>query len=571
MARKKKPTIELTKEFRNLEKEVQAYKTALKRAESISSDLQLQLNREKECNEQLMHNDQKYRQIIESIQEGYFETDLKGRITFVNHALIQISGYEREELVGAIFRNFTPPRTARAMRSAFGKIYKTGKDAKTRNYEVFHKKGHTLIIEFSAALIRDQKGTAVGFRGVMRDVSKQVKAAEKDKRMQTQLQQAQKMEALGTLAGGLAHGFNNVLMAIQGNLSIIRMNLPQNHALQQHLERINQSTEKGGRLAKEILSFAKVGKFVVMSTDLNKIMKSTSRMFMRSNSRLKVHEIYEENLWQTQVDRVQIGQVLLSLYMNAAEAMPNGGALYLQSENIHLDESYTKPFNNAPGRYVKISVTDSGDGLEPEAKRRIFEPFFSPYRPIRYEGLGLAAAYGTIKSHKGIINVYSEKGHGTTFNIYLPVTRKDPTKLPDGTEADKGSETILIVDDDPMASQVGRDILERWGYRVMVADSGTEAIEIYSEYKKRIHLVLLDVILPDLTGDQVFLTLKKINPNVLVIAASGYNVNQQIANLLGCGCVDFIQKPFQSRTLSSKVRTALDKEAIPAEVFRLIS
>jgi PAS domain S-box-containing protein len=571
MAHKTKSTPDLIKEVRELEKRVQDYKIALKRAESVSSDLQLQLNREKECNEQLIHNDQKYRQIIERIQEGYFETDLEGRITLVNQALIQISGYEREELIGAKFCDFTPPRTVRAMEAAFGKVFKTGKDAKFKNYEIFHKDGHTLIIEFSAALIRDKNGSAIGFRGILRDVSSQVKAAEKEKHMQTQLQQAQKMEALGTLAGGLAHGFNNVLMAIQGNLSIIRMNLPERHALQQHLERINQSTEKGGRLAKEILSFAKVGKFVVMSTDLNKILKSTSRMFMRSNTRLKVHEIYEEKLWRTQVDRVQIGQVLLSLYMNAAEAMPNGGHLYLQSENINLDESYTKPFNNEPGRYVKISVTDSGDGLDAEAKRRIFEPFFSPYRPIRYEGLGLAAAYGTIKSHHGIINVYSEKGHGTTFNIYLPVTRKDQEGLSDGETAGKGNETVLIVDDDPMASQVGRDILERWGYRIMVADSGSEAIEIYSEYKEQIQLVLLDIILPDLTGDHVFFSLKKINPNILVIVASGYNVNQMIANLLNSGCVDFVQKPFQSSILSAKVRAALDREAIPAEVIRLIS
>ncbi len=571
MGRKIKPANKPADQMRDLEKEIQDYKTALKRAESISSDLQLQLNREKECNEQLMHNDQKYRQIIESMQEGYFETDLKGRITFVNHALLQISGYAREELIGANFRDFTPPRTAREMKSTFVGVFRSGEEINPKNFEVFHKDGHTLFIEFSAALIKDQKGTSVGFRGVMRDVSKQVKAAEKEKHMQTQLLQAQKMEALGTLAGGLAHGFNNVLMAIQGNLSIIRMNLPLNHALQKHLERINQSTEKGGRLAKEILSFAKVGKFVVMPTDLNKILKSTSKMFMRSNTRLKVHEIYEEHLWQTQVDRVQIGQVLLSLYMNAAEAMPNGGDLYLQSENIHLDENYTKPFNNAPGRYVKLSVTDSGTGLDSEAKRRIFEPFFSPYRPIRYEGLGLAAAYGTIKSHQGIINVYSEKGHGTTFNIYLPVSRKEVTVLPDGTESEKGSETILVVDDDAMACQVARDILERWGYRVMVAQSGAEAVEIYSEYNDRIHLVLLDVILPDLAGDQVFFSLKKIKSNALVIAASGYNVNQQIANLLNYGCVDFIQKPFQSRTLSAKVRNALDKETVPDEVFRLIS
>jgi PAS domain S-box-containing protein len=566
MARPKKSATDLTKKVQELEKEVQAYKIALKRAESISSDLQSQLNREKECNEQLVHNEQKYRQIIETIQEGYFETDLKGRISFVNQALIQISGYDREELIGAGFHDFTPPRTARAITSAFGKVFKTGQDAKVRNFEVFHKNGHTLIIEFSATLIRDQNGSAVGFRGILRDVSSQVKTAEKEKHMQTQIQQAQKMEALGTLAGGLAHGFNNVLMAIQGNLSIMRMNFPSNDELRRHLERINHSTEKGARLAKEILSFAKVGKFVVMSTDLNKILKSTSRMFTRSNTRLKIHEIYEEKLWQTQVDRVQIGQVLLSLYMNAAEAMPDGGDLYLQSENIYLDESSTKPFNNKPGRYVKISVTDAGNGLGGEAKRRIFEPFFSPYRPIRYEGLGLAAAYGTIKSHQGIINVYSEKGHGTTFNIYLPASEKELESLPDGAEADRGSETILIVEDDPMASRMGRDILERWGYRVMVADNGSEAIEIYAEYEKRIQLVLLDVILPDLSGDQVLFSLRKINPNVRVIVSSGYNVNQQITRLLNYGCADFIQKPFQSRALSSKVRAALDREAVPSSL-----
>jgi CheY-like chemotaxis protein len=303
-----------------------------------------------------------------------------------------------------------------------------------------------------------------------------------------------------------------------------------------------------------------------MATDLNKILKSTSRMFTRSNTRLKIHEIYEEKLWQTQVDRVQIGQVLLSLYMNAAEAMPDGGDLYLQSENIYLDESSTKPFNNKPGRYVKISVTDSGKGLGGEAKRRIFEPFFSPYRPIRYEGLGLAAAYGTIKSHHGIINVYSEKGHGTTFNIHLPASEKGLESLPDGAEADRGSETVLIVEDDSMAARIGRDILERWGYRVMVADNGGEAIEIYAEYKKRIQLVLLDLILPDLSGDQVFSSLRKINPDVRVIITSGYNVNQQITHLLNHGCTDFIQKPFQSRALSSKVRAALDREAAPSNL-----
>lgn len=568
---KQKTTAELLDRVKALEKELRSYKAVVKETEGENTKLRQQLQRERNYREQLAHNDEKYSQILESIQEGYFETDLEGRITFCNDALLEISGYDRKTLLGAIFQDFTSPRTAHAMRSVFGKVFKTGKDAKVGNYEVFHKEGHTLIIEFAAALIKNRKGRPVGFRGILRDVSEQVKNADKEKRMQTQLQQAQKMEALGTLAGGLAHGFNNVLMAIQGNLSIIRMNLPHDHSVQEHLERINQATERGGRLAKEILSFAKVGKYVVMPTDLNKILKSTSRMFLRSNASLRVHEIYEKDLWQTMVDRVQIGQVLLSLYMNAAESMPEGGDLHLQSENVYLDEFYTKPFACAPGRYVKISVTDSGKGLNEEAKRRIFEPFFSPYRPIRYEGLGLAAAYGTIKSHKGIINVYSEEGRGTTFNIYLPKLTKEMAEETDEADADKGTETILIVDDDPLASQVGRDIFERWGYRVMVAENGEEAIEIYDGYKDKIHLVLLDVMLPDIEGDQVFFEMKKRNPNVLVIIASGYNVNRQISKMLKYGCADFVQKPFQSRTLSSKVRRALDNLAIPPEVVRLLS
>lgn len=501
----------------------------------------------------------KYRNIVESLNEGYFETDLEGRIVFCNQALLRMSGYDHDELIGKTFREVTTPRVARIMQATFGKVYKSGGEAKVSNYEVFHKSGHTLIVEFAAGLLVDARGEPIGFHGVLRDVSDQVKALEKQKQMQTQRIHVQKMDALGTLAGGLAHGFNNVLMAIQGNLSLIRMNLPADHPMQKHLERINQSTEKGGQLAREILSFAKIGKFVVMPTDLNSILKSTSRMFGRANSKLKIHELYQDDLWQTRVDRVQIGQVLLNLFMTAAEAMPKGGDLYLQSENAMLDETYTRPFDAKPGHYVKITVTDSGPGLDEEAKRRIFEPFFTAYRPLRYEGLGLAAVYGTVKSHNGIVNVYSEKGHGTTFSIYLPATIAPPPP-PDQGEQASGNETILLVDDDEITARLGRDILERYGYRVMVVGNGNEAIDIYKTYRQQIRLVLLDIILPDLNGEQVYLELRRHDPNVRVVLTSGYNVNKHIQTLLKLGCVDFVQKPFQSELLSQKIRDALDRD-----------
>ncbi len=507
----------------------------------------------------LSQSEARHRKIIENIHEGYFECDLQGRITFLNRALLDITGHVREQLLNRSFQTVCPPRTARALRVVFGRIYRTGRDAQTAQYEIHHRDGHTLTVEFAASLIVDPQGEAKGFRGVVRDISDRVKATADEKRRQSQLQQIQKMEALGTLAGGLAHGFNNVLMAIQGNLSIMRMNLKPTDPLHKHLGRILQSTEKGGRLAREILSFAKIGKYVVMPTNLNNVLKSTSRMFARSNPNLQMHEIYERRLYSTRVDRVQIGQVLLSLYMHAAEAMPDGGDLYIHSENVVLDPGYTQPHGNDTGPYVKISVTDSGVGLNEDARSRIFEPFFTPYQPLRFEGLGLAAAYGIIRSHKGIINVYSEKGHGTTFNIYLPAIADELSAETVTTSTPRGSETILMVDDDETAAAAGRDILEHFGYRVLMASDGTEAVSIYAEHKDEIHLVLLDIILPDLSGDQVFYELVKINPDVAVVVASGFNVNRRISTLLNQGCLDFIQKPFQTQALTTKVRNALNR------------
>lgn len=512
----------------------------------------------KEAHADMAAQKERYRGIIDDIWEGYFETDLNGHFTFCNQALVRIAGYTREELIGKSYTQVTSPRTSRAMQAIFGRIFKNGGTARAENYEVFHKDGYTLTIEFSASAILDAHQKPIGFRGIVRDVSEQVRAYQAQKRYQAQQNHTQKMEALGTLAGGLAHGFNNVLMAIQGNLSLMRMTLAKGHPLQKNIERISKSTDKGVTLAKQILSFAKMGRFVVMTTNLNKILRSTSRMFLRSKENLRIHEFYDPNVWHVEVDRVQIGQLLLSLYMNAADAMPDGGDVYLQSENVVLDESQTKPHDAKPGRFVKISVTDSGMGLSQEARQRVFEPFFSAYRPTRYEGLGLAAVYGTVKSHQGIINVYSEKNHGTTFSIYLPASQKNWPNERETLIPPKGTETLLLVDDDENAARVGRDILERAGYRVLVAGSGQEAIDTYKDHFSKIALVLLDVVMPGLGGSQVYQRLKKINPDASVVAISGFSVNREIIGLLDQGCLDFIQKPFQVQALTTKIRTILD-------------
>lgn len=540
--------------YKELESEIAALHEVLQAEQSKSrADLFQHLIQTLECVKKC------HLATIDTIQDGYFETDLNGTFILCNHSLTKISGYQPDELIGKNFRDIAPPKMARILLASFKRILENDQDLAPTHFEVFHKKGHTLSILLKASLKRDPRDHVIGFRGTFKDVSEQYKALERQKRLQTQFFQAQKMEALGTLAGGLAHGFNNVLMAIQGNLSLMRLNLPLGSNMQKHLERISRSADKGVHLAKQILSFAKIGKFVVMSTDMNKILKSTSRMFIRSNPGLKFHEFYQRDLWETQVDRVQIGQLLLSLYMHAAEAMPNGGDIYLHSENVVLDDTYTRAYDTEAGRFVKISVTDSGKGLDEDAKQRIFEPFYSAYSPARFDGIGLATAYGTIKSHKGIINVYSELGHGTTFTFYLPTSKKEKLSQSGEFDIQKGFETILLVDDDDDVARSVRNILERAGYQVMIANSGDEAIDIYKEYFPQIDLVLLDIILPDINGDQVYPQLKAVNANVLVVLISGYSVNKQINALLHQGCADFIQKPFQTQSLTAKIRLVLDR------------
>ncbi len=550
-----------------LESDLLEQRALVKKLKSENAKLQHQLDHlERDLCQGGLAKERCYRDIIDSIQEGYFETDLQGHIKFCNKALLSMLGYDPEKLIGQKFHKFTSPHNARAMQLFSAKVLKNDQDAAISKHNVYHKLGHWVTVEISMVLSRDQDDKIVGFRGVLRDISKQVKTKEKQERLQEQLSQSRKMNALGTLAGGLAHGFNNVLMAIHGNLSLIRINLPMDHPMQKNLERIHQSTEKGCRLAREILSFAKIGKLVVMPTNLNNLIKSTSRMLVRSQPDLKVHELLEEELWQTHVDRAQLSQALLSLYLNAVDAMPEGGNLYVQSENVELEAAFTRPFNADPGRYVKISVTDSGSGLEADAIERIFEPFYSAYRPLSYDQLGLAGAYGAIRSHGGIINVYSEKGKGTTFTLHLPASIAQQPAAPDpAQDHHTGSETILVVDDDKRVVMAGSEILKRHGYHTMVANTGTEALEIYARYHDQIDLVLLDLILPDIGGDHLFQEMRRYNPNATVVLTSGYNVNQQIRALLDMGCADFIQKPFQKHSLAQTIRAALDhKSTVPS-------
>ena len=322
------------------------------------------------------------------------------------------------------------------------------------------------------------------------------------------------------------------------------------------MEHIEEYIQSGSDLTRQLLGFARGGKYEVRALDLNKVLEKTSRMFGRTRKEIEIQTSYKPDLGTVAADRGQVEQVLLNMYVNAWQAMPNGGKLFLNTENITVDEDHVRAKQGRQGDYVRISITDTGMGMDKETQKRIFEPFFTTKEIERGTGLGLASAYGIIKNHGGFIDVYSEKGKGTTFNLYLPVTKSEEP-IPERNETtekavQKGEGTVLVVDDEEMIVEVGSLILKKIGYDVMVARSGEEALRIYKE--NGIDMVILDMIMPGMGGGETFEGLKRIDQSVKVILSSGYSINSQATEILNRGCLGFIQKPFTMAQLSSKLR-----------------
>jgi PAS domain S-box-containing protein len=515
---------------------------------------------QKATKEALKQSGRRYRNILESIEEGYFEVNLKGDFTFFNDQVCQIIGYPRRELMGMNNRHYTTPATARKMFQLFNQVFKTGQPAKIAKYDIIRKDGTKKILEVSASLMRNSENQPSGFRGILRDVTDRIQSEKEKERLESQVQHAQKMEAVGTLAGGIAHDFNNLLMGFQGNISLMLMDLDEDHPHAEFLNNMERYVKRGSELTRQILGFARGGKYQVKTINLNDLINKSADMFSRTKKEITIHKKFQEDLWSVEVDQGQIEQVLLNLFVNAWQAMPGGGNLFLETENVSLEESdYDKPYAISPGRYVRISVSDTGTGMDKATQERIFEPFFTTKGVGSGTGLGLASTYGIIKNHNGIINVYSEKGHGATFRIYLPASKKQVIKEKARPETLKvGTEMILLVDDEEMVADIGKDMLEKLGYKILVAPGGTEAIKIFSANRDQIKLVILDMIMPDMSGGETFNRLKAIKPDAKILLSSGYSLDGRASKIMNQGCNGFIQKPFNLKQISRKIREILD-------------
>ncbi len=437
---------------------------------------------------------------------------------------------------------------------ATSECYRTKQPASVERYE----EALNAWLDVRAYPILDEQGNLVKVIEHLRDITPAKTVEAENQRLQEQLRHAQKMESVGTLAGGIAHDFNNLLMGIQGRISLMLLEMPPGDTNLEHLQAIDTYIRGAADLTKQLLGFARGGKYEVKPMDLNDLVCSSAAMFGRTRKELRVRTRTSATPLTVEADRRQIENVLLNLYINAWQAMETGRELFLATDRVMLDDAYCRPHRVPPGAYAKVSVTDNGSGMSATVLQQIFDPFFTTKEKSRGTGLGLASAYGIVSNHGGFFTVYSEVGRGSTFNVFLPLSEKAvdaDVSLAGGLV--NGSETILLVDDEQMIIDVGQAMLKRLGYRVMTAKSGETAVDQIVRAGSQIDLVILDMIMPGLDGGQTFDRIREIFPRMPVVLSSGYAINGRAETIMRRGCNGFIQKPFSVFQLSEKIRQVL--------------
>lgn len=476
-------------------------------------------------------------------------------ILFVNNLFYEILGYEPEKT------GKTPPLRLvhpddRLAAHEYCLNIKTGDDPSGGlSFRLFSEKGEETWFYMRASVVIWNGEPAV--LGILRDMTRR-------NILESRIVQAQKLEALGILSRGIAHDFNNMLMTIQGHASLALQEEGLSEALKDRLGKIQEIVQKGVSLTSQLLGLSGTASYHETAVDINEVAEASARMIEHFNREITLHRRLDRDLSLISGDRGQIEQVLMNILVNACQSMPGGGDLFLETANLEIPKGGEDGLYRgiAPGRYVRISVTDTGIGMDESLMERIFDPFFSTRNGDMGTGLGLSAAYGIVRTHGGTIEVRSSPGQGSRFDVYLPSfqpSSMDEKRFPQEVDEGEGNATILIVDDEETVLEVNRELLQSFGYRVLEARSGREALAVYGDPGNAVDLVVLDLIMPGMSGAETYRALKEINPYVKVILLSGYSIEGGAAELLKQGCRAFVQKPFDPENLKRKIREVLEE------------
>jgi two-component system cell cycle sensor histidine kinase/response regulator CckA len=513
--------------------------------------------------EEMRESEERFRILFDYAPDGMYLTDLRGAFLEGNREAERIIGYPKNELIGKSFLslNLLPPSqlikaAGLLTRSILG--IPTGPDEIT----LIRKDGSAILVEIRTFPMNIHGKKIV--LGIARDISQRKKVEEETRQFKLELHHAQKMEAIGRLAGGIAHDFNNLLGGIVGYADLLRMklsaSLPSESSTAQKIVDIAQ---QASRLTSQLLAFSRKGKYQVQAIDLHECIDDTTQILERTISKkIAIVKKFDARSAVVMGDRSQLQNAFLNIGVNARDAMPDGGILTFESSTFDLDTAIARsyPYKVDPGTFIKISVTDTGIGMDAETRARAFEPFFSTKGSGKGTGLGLASVYGTVKNHNGFIELWSEKGKGTSIIICLPITAASPAaqEMSDTTRGDrKIAGRILVVDDEKIVRDMASDALLMLGYTVVSCADGSEAVAKYRGRSGEYDLVLLDLTMPGMGGRECLKELRSINARLKVIITSGHALDNEISAILTDNTISFLQKPFDLRALSGAVSRAL--------------
>jgi PAS domain S-box-containing protein len=435
------------------------------------------------------------------------------------------------------------------------------KEKQTCQLKLVKKNGAEFYAQLECIAVQDEEGNFNQLSIAITDITSIKRAEEEKANLEFRLQQAQKMETIGTLAGGIAHEFNNALNAITGNIDLLQMEFPGNEVIGKRIEAMEVSAERMANLTSQLLAYARGGKYQSKIISLNDFLKSTLPIIKHTvDSGISFETDFSRDILRLKGNRTQMQMVLFAVLTNASEAIEGEGRIRISTGKQEIDEEFVKHHPGLkPGPYVYLTVEDGGTGMDKETRSRVFEPFFTTKSQGR--GLGMASAYGIVKSHDGWISVYSELGRGTVVRIYLPAedAQVKEAEKPD-VERVKGGGTILVIEDEALVLDVTRGMLEKLGYRVLEAKTGKDAIAIVKTSDCDIDLALLDTKMPDMEGSKIYLNIKETRPHLKVIICSGYSVDGPAREILVAGAQGFIQKPYSLSTLSEKLKEVWETE-----------
>jgi len=493
--------------------------------------------------------------IVETIPDALCSIDVEGRIISWNAGAEHMLGYGTKEIIGQPISMLIPMELVKKeLDHCINLLNTEGYFTGYKSVRVT-KIGHRVPVEMTAVAIKDREQKIVAYASIMRDVSEQ-------KKLEDQLRHAQKMEAIGQLAGGVAHDFNNILTAVIGYASLVSVKMPEDDPLRRYADDIIASSERAANLTKKLLTFSRRQVIELELINLNEIVRSVEKLLVRIiGEDIEPRIIFKETNLMVMVDSGQIEQVLMNLCTNARDAMSVGGTLSIETGLVELNEEYIRTHGyGKKGRYALLSVSDTGIGMDEKTKERIFEPFFTTKEMGKGTGLGLSMAYGIIKQHDGYINVYSEPGVGTTFKIYLPVVEgeRQERTLQEITTVTGGTEVVLLAEDDAYVRKLAKEVLEEAGYTVVDAVDGEEAISIFNMNRGRISLLILDVLMPKKSGKEAYEAIREIRPDIRVLFTSGYTQDLVLKKGIVEEAWHLVMKPISPTELLRKVREVLD-------------